>query len=195
MFLGAIILLLPSFKIDNNNVVEARGGEGGGPCRVQTIDTLWVEPALGKSTYYSATLQINILFASDSTEEERTTLDLGSSLRVWTSSSPAEGSDDDSGSGSGGDDDDNDDDNNSSNRKEELSFEHFEQEQRNTEISMIFKTFVPYHVPSIEIIIEKDGNPNYCYSIGGSILFSALVSANESGIQAIPHAGRRSGPA
>ena len=145
-FLTALcILLLSKFGVV---VVEARG-EGGGPCRVQDIDALWVEPALGDSTHYAATLQINILFASDSTEEDRATLDLGSSLHIWTSPSS---------------------DNGNSKNATELSFEHFEQAQRDKEISMIVKTNVPNEVPSIEMSVEKDGNTNYCYSIGSVLL-------------------------
>ena len=134
--------------------VQARGAAGG-PCRVQTIETLLVEPAKAanlSTTHYMATLQINILFASDASDEERAGLELGSSLRIWTS-----------GSGNGND-----------NRNQTvgtlLSFEHFAQEHNGGDISMIVKTMIPLEVSSIEMTIEKGGIDNYCHAISPVLL-------------------------
>ena len=145
--------LLPLLLLLSISEQAQARGTGGGPCRVQTIETLLVEPAKAanlSTTHYMATLQINVLFASNANDEERAGLDLGPSLRIWTS-------------GSGND-------NSNQTGRTLLSFEHFEQERNGGDISMIVKTMIPLEVPSIEMTIEKDGIDNYCYAISPVLL-------------------------
>lgn len=123
----------------------------GGPCRFQGVEALLVEPAKAanlSTTHYTATLRVDVSFASNANEEERNSLDLGSSLRIWTS-------DGNYASGS------------NLTSRTLLPFEHFEQEQDgNGWLTIIVKTVVPLEVPAVQMTIEKDSSEDYC---GGSL--------------------------